>query len=253
MKILLSPAKSLNLEQSYPQIKTSLPILLNESKKLHPFLKKMNEKDIAAMMEISPKLAALNYERFQDLGTSSNIKRPAIYTFDGDVYDGLDFYSVKDTQFDFASQSIRILSGLYGILKPFDVMEPYRLEMGTSIQIGDFKNLYAFWGEQVTEALNQEIKKSKDTFVLNLASQEYFKVIQAKKLIAPLKSCDFLENKDGKFKSISFFAKKARGLMSRFILDHQISRWEDLRGFDYENYSYNTSLSNESKLIFTRG
>jgi cytoplasmic iron level regulating protein YaaA (DUF328/UPF0246 family) len=253
MKILLSPAKSLNLDASYPSIETSIPNLLKESKKMYPYLKQLNEQDIAEMMEISPKLASLNYERFQNLGKTTNLKRPAIYTFDGDVYDGIDFYSVKESQLELASQSIRILSGLYGILKPFDMIEPYRLEMGTTIQIGDFKNLYGFWGDQVTDALNQDLKKSKDTFALNLASQEYSKVVQAKKLAVPLKSCDFLENKDGKFKSISFFAKKARGLMTRFILDHQINRWEDLRGFDYENYSYNASLSHESKLIFTRG
>jgi cytoplasmic iron level regulating protein YaaA (DUF328/UPF0246 family) len=176
--------------------------------------------------------------------------RQAIFTFDGEVYTGFDAYSLDKKQYEFTEKTIRILSGLYGVLNPFDLIEPYRLEMGTKINIGKQKNLYSYWSEKVTKSINMDLNDS--SHLLNLASQEYFKVINLKEIIKPILQFDFLEEDRKELKNISFFSKKARGLMARYIIDHNVKKMEDIKDFDYERYSFHAKSSSENKMVFTR-
>ena len=203
-------------------------------------------------MNISPKISALNYERNQQwqLPFNSNNARQAIYAFSGDVYQGLDSYSIPKNKIDRLQDTVRIISGLYGILKPMDLIQPYRLEMGTKFQINKSKNLYEFWRSKVTSFLNVEMKQ--DEILVNLASQEYFKAIDTKVLKAKLIHIDFKEFKNGNYKTIAIFSKRARGLMTRFIVENNAQTVEDIKVFNLNRYRYDKNLSSENRLVFTR-
>ncbi len=252
MKIVISPAKSLNFEKELPTAQFTQPSLLKESKKVHAVLKQKTPAELSELMAISDKLADLNWQRNKVWKTPFNATnaRPAVYAFDGDVYAGLDAYSIPLDKLDVLQERLRILSGLYGVLKPLDLMQAYRLEMGTKLPIGESKNLYDFWKTTVTASLNRELKKG-ELFV-NLASNEYFSVIDTKTLKVPVITPDFKDYKDGKLKMISFFAKKARGMMVRYIIDTNAQTIDDLKGFNYEGYQFDANLSKGNNLVFTR-
>lgn len=238
MKALISPAKSLELDREIPTSNFSTPLFIEQAHKLNSSLAKLKKSEIGKLMSISDKLADLNYGRFQSFAPNHTTEnsRQAIFTFNGDVYDGIDAYSIDSSKFEYLQNTLRILSGLYGVLKPFDLMQAYRLEMGTKYQIDEANNLYEFWGNQITNALNDEI--SEGELVVNLASNEYFKAVNSKKLKGNLVSPVFKDYKNGKLKIISFYAKKARGSMYRFLLDHQIEDIDGLLNFDYDGYSF---------------
>jgi cytoplasmic iron level regulating protein YaaA (DUF328/UPF0246 family) len=252
MKIVISPAKSLNFEKVLPTTQFTQSGLLKESKKVHAVLKQKSLAELSDLMSISDKLADLNWQRNKAWKTPFNPtnSRPAVYAFDGEVYNGLDAYSIPMEKLDVLQERLRILSGLYGVLKPFDLIQAYRLEMGTKLPIGESKNLYDFWKKTVTASLNKELKKG-ELFV-NLASNEYFSVVDTKALKVPVITPDFKDYKDGKLKMISFFAKKARGMMVRYIIDTNVETIEDLKGFNYEGYQFDINLSNGNNLVFTR-
>jgi cytoplasmic iron level regulating protein YaaA (DUF328/UPF0246 family) len=253
MKIIISPAKSLNFEKDLPTSNFSLPVFLDDSKIINENLKKKNPSQLKELMKISDKIAELNWRRnveFNTPFTNSN-SRPSLFTFDGDVYNGIDAFSLDDSKINKAQSSLRILSGLYGILKPLDLMQAYRLEMGTKIKIEESKNLYEFWKKKVTDFLNEEL--SENEIFVNLASNEYSSVIDKKSLKVKMTSPIFKDFKNGKLKIISFYAKKARGLMTRYILDNDINSVNDLKGFDYAGYCYNEQESlNSNELVFVR-
>ena len=215
-------------------------------------LKKKSPKVLSKLMNISPKLGELNWQRNQDwhLPFSLENARQAVYAFNGEVYNGLDVYTLPKEKLEQLQNKLRILSGQYGILKPLDLMQPYRLEMGTKLKVGRKENLYKFWDKKVTEALNAEMEN--DEVFVNLASNEYFKVINPKLLKVPVITPVFKDYKGEKLKIISFFAKKARGLMVRYILDNNIETVEGLKGFNSEGYAFDSNLSNEKELVFTR-
>lgn len=252
MKIVISPAKSLNFEKELPTTQFTQPSLLKESKKVHAVLKQQSPAELSQLMSISDKLADLNWQRNKAWKTPFNPtnSRPAVYAFDGEVYNGLDVYSIPMDKLDLLQERLRILSGLYGVLKPLDLMQAYRLEMGTKLPIGESKNLYDFWKITVTASLNKELKKG-ELFV-NLASNEYFSVVDTKALKVPVITPDFKDYKDGKLKMISFFAKKARGMMVRYIIDTNAETIDDLKGFNYEGYQFDDNLSKGNNLVFTR-
>ena len=252
MKIVISPAKSLNFEKELPTTQFSQPSLLKNSKKVHAVLKQKTPAELSHLMAISDKLADLNWQRNKAWKTpfNSSNARPAVYAFDGDVYTGLDAYSIPMEKLDVLQERLRILSGLYGVLKPLDLMQAYRLEMGTKLPIGESNNLYDFWKSTVTACLNKELKKG-ELFV-NLASNEYFSVIDTKALKVPVITPDFKDYKDGKLKMISFFAKKARGMMVRYIIDTNAETIDDLKGFKYEGYQFDANLSKGNNFVFTR-
>ena len=252
MKLVISPAKSLNYESELPTGFSSESCFLSEAKQLNGLLKKKSAKALSELMHISPKLGALNYERNQNwsLPFSSENARQAIYAFDGDVYRGLDAYSISEEKLDILQDTVRIISGLYGLLKPLDLIQPYRLEMGTKFPVGKNKNLYEFWRKKITTALNDEMHE--DELLVNLASQEYFKAIDVKALKAPLIHVDFKEFKNGQFKTIAIFSKRARGLMTRHIVETNAKSIEDLKTFNAGRYAFDANLSTENKLVFTR-
>ncbi|WP_396141855.1 peroxide stress protein YaaA [Flavobacterium sp.] len=252
MKIVISPAKSLNLDKELPTSLFTEATFLKQAETIQKTLKKKKPKQLMELIDISEKLADLNWQRNQDwqLPFTANNARPAIYTFDGEVYTGLDAYSLPVDKVTVLQDKLRILSGLYGILKPLDLMQAYRLEMGTSIAIGSKKNLYEFWKKIITDQLNSELNK--DELFVNLASNEYFSAVDVKKLKVPVITPEFKDYKDGKLKIISFFAKKARGLMVRYIIDTNAESVDDLKGFNYEGYAFDANLSEGNKLVFTR-
>jgi hypothetical protein len=252
MKIVISPAKSLNFESQLPTKQFTEPQFLKEANTIQKTLKKQKPKQLMDLMSISEKLADLNWERNQVWETpfTPENARPAIFAFDGDVYTGLDAYTIPADKLDILQNKLRILSGLYGLLKPLDLMQAYRLEMGTSINIGTKKNLYEFWKKAITKTLNDELKK--DELFLNLASNEYFSAVDTKTLKVPVITPEFKDYKDGKLKMISFYAKKARGLMVSYIIDKNAETIEDLKGFNYEGYAFDANLSKVNTLVFTR-
>jgi cytoplasmic iron level regulating protein YaaA (DUF328/UPF0246 family) len=249
MLALISPSKTLDFETEKSFGKSSLPLFKDDTKKLVGELQKLSQKELSKLMNISEKLAELNYQRFKnfDSGFKKNTKQ-AIFAFKGDVYEGIDVESLKDKELKILGEKTAILSGLYGILKPFDVMQAYRLEMGTGFKNSKGANLYKFWDNKVTEAINKIESKT----IVNLASNEYFKVVDQKLLKAKLVNIDFKEFKNGKYSVIGIFAKRARGLMVRYIAQNNIDKYEDLRDFNLENYKYNRELSKENNLVFTR-
>ena len=252
MKIIISPAKSLDFETALPTQKHTLPKFLKDSRVIHKVIKQKKPNDLMELMSISDKLADLNWQRNKVWKTpfTPENARPALYAFAGEVYIGLDGYSIPEEKLDALQDKLRILSGLYGLLKPLDLMQAYRLEMGTQLPVGHHKNLYDFWKVKLTAALNKELKRG-ELFV-NLASNEYASAIDFKALKVPVITVDFLDSKDGKLKMISFFAKKARGLMVRYILDTNAETIEDLQGFDYDGYRFDSNLSKGNTLVFTR-
>jgi len=252
MKIVISPAKSLDFETPAPLKKYTSGVFLKEAEKLNEVLKKKSPKKLSELMSISPKLGELNWQRNQDWHlpfTLENAKQ-AVYAFKGDVYIGLDAYTLPEAKIQELQQKLRILSGQYGILKPLDLMQAYRLEMGTKLKVGKEDNLYQFWDKTITNSLNSEL--ADDELFINLASNEYFKVIQPKLLKVPVITPVFKDYKNGKLKIISFFAKKARGLMVRYIIDNSIETIEGLKGFNTDGYNFDSNLSTEKELIFTR-
>ena len=253
MKIVISPAKSLDFESALPTKLFSEYGFAKQSLAIDKVLKKKKPKQLMELMDISDKLADLNWQRNQERNvaeiTTENA-RPAIYAFSGDVYIGLDAYSLSEDKINVLQDKLRILSGLYGLLKPLDLMQPYRLEMGTKLPIGKNKNLYEFWKSTLTKELNAQL--SKDELFINLASNEYFEVVEVKKLKVPVITPEFKDYKDGKLKMISFFAKKARGMMVRYIIDTNAETIDDLKGFNYEGYAFDANLSKGNKLVFTR-
>ena len=252
MKLVISPAKSLNFESKLPTTKTTESCFLAESERLNRLLKKKSARSLSKLMKISPALGQLNYERNQEwhLPFTKDNARQAIYAFNGDVYRGLDAYTIPKEKLDRVQNTVRIISGLYGILKPMDLMQPYRLEMGTKFPVGKNKNLYEFWKKKVTQALNDELED--DELFLNLASNEYFKAIDAKALKVPVITPVFKEFKNGQYKTIAIFAKLARGLMTRYIIDTNAKTIDDIKGFNYEGYGFDANLSTETELVFTR-
>jgi cytoplasmic iron level regulating protein YaaA (DUF328/UPF0246 family) len=231
-----------------------LPEFVTESAKLIADLKKLAPQDVAKLMGLSDQLAVLNVGRYRDWSkkfTEANSK-PAIYAFDGDVYDGFDVKTLNAKALEFAQGHIRILSGLYGALRPLDLMQAYRLEMGTSLKNARGKDLYAFWGGRVTDSLKKVLEKDKKPVLLNLASEEYFKVLQPKELGCPVIAPVFQDAKDGKYKIISFYAKRARGLMARYVVENRISDPADLKGFNLDGYRYYAADSKVDKPVFRR-
>ena len=252
MKLVLSPAKSLDFESKLPTTKTTEGLFLTEAERLNKLLKKKSAKSISKLMHISDNLGQLNYERNQnwELPFTKDNSRQAMYAFNGDVYRGLDAYSIDIKKLDKVKDTVRIISGLYGVLKPLDLIQPYRLEMGTKMAVGKNKNLYEFWKKKVTQALNDELLD--DELFLNLASNEYFKAIDTKTLKVPVINVTFKEFKNGQYKTIAIFAKLARGLMTRYIIDTDAKTIADIKGFNYDNYGFSEELSSENELVFTR-
>ena len=253
MKIVISPAKTLDYESKLPTTRGTQPIFLETTAKVNRKLVKMSRRDISELMNISPKLAELNHSRYQDFQSEHTKRnsRPAIYAFAGDVFVGFDAYTLSIEKLDRLQDSLRVLSGFYGILRPLDLIQPYRLEMGTDLSIGRNKNLYELWQEKVTDYLNQESEK--DEVLVNLASKEYFKVIENRKLKVPVVTPVFKDYKNGKLKIISFYAKKARGAMARFIIETAAENKEDIKAFDLDGYRYSPEESDkEGLLVFTR-
>lgn len=253
MIVLLSPAKTLNTEPSSVE-RYSQPQFIKESETLVTILKEKSAADLKKLMKISDKIADLNVVRYKSFSTPFELDnaKQAIFAFRGDVYTGLHADSFDNDDLEFAQQHIRILSGLYGILKPLDLMQPYRLEMGTKLANSVGKNLYEFWDEKITKEINSELKKSKSKLIVNLASNEYFHSVKLNLLEGDLLNVNFKELRDGKYKIISFSAKKARGMMSHYIVKNRIETAETLKGFDIDNYVYNEELSDEKNYIFTR-
>jgi cytoplasmic iron level regulating protein YaaA (DUF328/UPF0246 family) len=253
MKILISPAKSLDFESKIPTNDSSKIPFLEQTKVLSQKMDLKSKDDLKKLMNISDQLAELNYQRFQDFSfpfTKENA-RQAVYSFSGDVYKGLDVYTLPEEHIDSMQNSLRILSGLYGLIKPLDLIQPYRLEMGTSLKVNSSNNLYEFWGSSITDYLNQEM--GKEEILVNLASKEYFKAVQSKKLKATLVTPIFKDYKNGKLKIISFFAKKARGQMARYILDNGIETLNELKGFDIDGYGFSAEYTlNENEPVFVR-
>tara|TARA_B100001769_G_scaffold70727_1_gene52843 strand:- start:330 stop:1094 length:765 start_codon:yes stop_codon:yes gene_type:complete len=254
MKILISPAKSLDFESNLPTKIITKPYFVNEANNINSILKKKSPQDIQKLMTISEKLAELNWERNQKFSAQEidkQINRAAIYAFNGDVYSGLDPYTLPEEKIDKMQSQIRILSGLYGVLRPLDQIQAYRLEMGTKISIGSNNNLYSFWKNKVTNQLKSELEERE--LILNLASKEYFSVIDTSLLSNTIISPEFKDFKNGKLKIISFYAKKARGLMARYLIDEDIFDLEGIRLFSSEGYRYSEEESkNETSPVFIR-
>ncbi len=252
MKLVLSPAKSLDYDSKLPTSLHTEACFLGESERLNKLLKKKSARSLSKLMSISPNLGELNYQRNQEWSLPFNQKnaRPAVYAFSGDVYRGLDVYGIPEKKLNKLQETVRIISGLYGLLKPLDLMQPYRLEMGTKFPVGKNKNLYEFWRKKVTQALNEELED--DELFLNLASNEYFKAIDVKALKVPVVTANFKDYKNGEYKTIMTFAKLARGYMTRYIIDTNVSTINDVKGFNYEGYGFSEELSNGNELVFTR-
>lgn len=253
MKIVISPAKSLDYESELPTAEYTLPSFLKDAEKLNKLLARKKPKDLSQLMSISDNLAQLNWERNQNFETpfTPNNARPAIYAFNGDVYQGLDAYTLAPDKLKRLQQTLRILSGQYGILKPLDLIQPYRLEMGTALKIGRKKNLYEYWGSVLTDHLNKEMEG--DELLINLASNEYYMVLQPKKINSTIITPIFKDWKNDKLKIISFYAKKARGSMVRYILDADAKSLEDLKGFHLDGYEFSQEHTlKENEPVFIR-
>lgn len=252
MKLVLSPAKSLDFETPLPIKQHTEAQFLSQSERLNKLLKKKSARSLSKLMSISDALGQLNYERNQSwqLPFTTDNSRPAIYAFSGDVYRGFDAYTIPKDKIEKLQSTVRILSGLYGLLKPTDLIQPYRLEMGTKMAVGVKKNLYEFWKKDITKALNKELED--DELFLNLASNEYFKAIDTKALKVPVVNVTFKDLKNGEYKTIMTFAKLARGYMARYIIDTNADSIDDIKGFNYEGYNFSEPMSTETDLVFIR-
>ena len=254
MLILISPAKTLDYQSPLATERYTQPALLAHSQQLIKTARTLSAPQIKKLMGISDKLADLNATRFHDWQpdfTPENA-RQALLAFKGDVYTGLQAETFSDADFDFAQQHLRMLSGLYGVLRPLDLMQPYRLEMGIRFENERGKDLYQFWGDIITDTLNEALTEQGDEIVVNLASDEYFRAVKPKKLNARIIKPVFLDEKNGTFKVISFYAKKARGLMSRYIIEQRLTKPEQLTGFDREGYFFDEAASTPDELVFKR-
>lgn len=254
MLMVISPAKTLDYTTPLATHRYTQPALLEKSQQLINIARDLSPAQIASLMSISDKLALLNAQRFNDWQpafTPENA-RQAILAFKGDVYTGLEAERFSEADFDFAQQHLRMLSGLYGVLRPLDLMQPYRLEMGIKLANPAGKDLYSFWGETLTQALNEALATQGDDVLINLASDEYFKAVQSKKLNGQLIKPVFLDEKNGKFKVISFYAKKARGLMCRYIIENRLQAAEQLKAFNLEGYFFDEESSRGNELVFKR-
>jgi len=254
MLIVVSPAKTLDYETPAKTKTFTLPDYLDDSAELIHRMREFSALDISELMHVSSKIAELNFDRFEAWNkkfTEKNAKQ-AVLAFKGDVYTGLDAESFSAKDFKFAQSHLRILSGLYGMLRPLDLMQAYRLEMGTRLSNERGKNLYEFWGSEVTDGLNAQLKKIKSKHLINLASNEYFKVVKPKELNGEIITPAFKELKNGDYKMIGIYAKKARGLLSRYIIQNQLSDIEDIKSFDVDGYSFNKKLSKDNNWVFTR-
>lgn len=253
MLLLISPAKTLDFSSSKLK-EHSTPRLLDQSEILVGNLKKKSKNSLKKLMNVSDNIAMLNVERYQTYNTPFTLKnaKQSILAFKGDVYTGMDTDSFDQGDYAFAQNHIRILSGLYGLLKPLDLMQPYRLEMGTKLRNKRGKNLYDFWKGRITDLINSDAKDSGSKTVINLASQEYFKSVKTQKLESALINVSFKELRNDNYKVVSFSAKRARGMMCHFATKHKITEPTDLKGFDYANYVFNEKLSKEGEWVFTR-
>lgn len=254
MLILISPAKTLDYQSPLATSRYTQPELLEYSQQLIGIARQLSAPQIGKLMSISDKLADLNATRFHDWHPDFTPKsaRQAILAFKGDVYTGLQAETLSEADFDFAQQHLRMLSGLYGVLRPLDLMQPYRLEMGIKLENAKGKDLYQFWGDVITNTLNQALQAQGDDIVINLASDEYFRSVKTKQLQGTLIKPVFLDEKNGQFKVISFYAKKARGLMSRYIIENRLSHPEQLTRFDSEGYFYDADASGAGEIVFKR-
>jgi hypothetical protein len=254
MLILLSPAKNLSLDGAPSGLAATKPDFLKEARELAAAARALTPARLGKLMDISAKLAALNHERFQAFrgDGKSNAQKPAALTFNGDVYLGLDARTMSAADFAFAQDHVRILSGLYGLLRPLDAIEPYRLEMGADLKNPRGRTLYDFWGDAIAKAVNKTVAAHDDKTIVNLASQEYFSAVAAEALTFPVVTASFKEEKDGKLRSLQFFAKRARGLMTRWAIDNRAARAEDLKDFSVDGYKFRPKESTERDWLFTR-
>jgi cytoplasmic iron level regulating protein YaaA (DUF328/UPF0246 family) len=251
MIAIISPAKSLNFESNAPTDTSTSPLFLKEADYLAGKLGKLNSSKLGALLDISPKLAHLNAERYASWKTATS--KQAIFAYDGDVYDGMEAKTFSSQEIKFAQNHLRIISGLYGLLNPLDLIKPYRIDMGTSFATPKGENLYKYWSDKITDQLNINLKKSGSDVLINLASQEYFAAVNTKKLKTRIITPSFKDRSNDKYAMISFFAKKARGMMSRFIIQNAITDPEMLVGFDSGGYNFNHELSKGDNWVFTRG
>ena len=254
MLFLLSPAKSLDYDTPLNGQPHTAPLFVKESKTLIDVLRTQSPQQIAELMSLSDKLSALNVARYQAWSSRASVKnaRQAALAFDGDVYGGLDARSMGNEDLAWAQEHVCILSGLYGVLRPLDLMQPYRLEMGTQLPNPVGHNLYAFWGSQIADYLNTRLRKDASPVVINLASNEYFKAVDTKALKAQVVDCVFQEYKAGQYNIVSFFAKRARGLMARYATVNQLTHIDQLKAFDSEGYAFDAKASTALKLVFRR-
>jgi len=254
MLAVISPAKKLDFETPAKALPVHQCQLLDDAKELSKRCKELTPTDIASLMKLSDKLAGLNAARFGEWQTPFTLDnaKQALFSFKGDVYVGLDAETLSPDDLMFAQDHLRILSGLYGLLRPLDLMQAYRLEMGTKLDNQRGKNLYEFWGDKITDCLNETLKQNNSQVLVNLASTEYFKAVKAKNINAQIITPVFKDYKNGQYKIISFYAKKARGLMVRYMIDKRVESPEQLTAFDYDGYAYDESQSSNTTLVFTR-
>ncbi|BBM81949.1 peroxide stress protein YaaA [Candidatus Uabimicrobium amorphum] len=254
MLYVISPSKTLDFETPVKIKKHSQILFADDAQKLVNKLQKLSQKKLGEFMNISTKLAELNYERYQDWEPQFTVKnaRQAMYAFKGDVYAGLNAQDFSGHDANFAQKHLRILSGLYGVLRPLDLIRPYRLEMGRELKVGRSKNLYNFWQKKIAEVLKDDLQELKGKTLVNLASNEYFSAVDTKKLDCEIITPVFKDLKNGKYKMISFFAKKARGLMAHYAIKNRIKNIEDLKSFDSEGYYFSPQMSDKKQLVFLR-
>ena len=254
MIILLSPAKSLDTQTPAPAVESTQPVYMKEAKSLARELKEFNANELSSLMRMSAKLGELNQDRFKHWGTAGNMEhsRPALLMFVGDVYQGLQASSFSKADIRFAQNHLRILSGLYGVLKPLDLIQPYRLEMGTQLPTSRGSSLYEFWGDKLTHTLNQDLYGQKSPIVVNLASNEYFNAVDSKSLNARVLTPVFKDFSNGQYRFLSFYAKQARGMMAAYLIKNRVRTIKDIKKFDAGGYKYNTEESDDSRLVFLR-
>lgn len=254
MLFLLSPAKSLDFDPPAADVPHSKPLFLPQAQELINILQQKSPQEIASLMSLSDSLAGLNVARYQAWSPKSKAKdaKQAVLAFNGDVYDGLDAKTLRTEDLAWAQDHVCILSGLYGVLRPLDDMQPYRLEMGTKLPNGHGKDLYQFWGTRISDYLNTRLQRDTTPVIVNLASQEYFKAVDKKALKARVIDCVFEDFKDGQYKIISFYAKRARGLMARFAATRRLSLPAQLKSFDLAGYAFEASQSSAERLVFRR-
>lgn len=254
MLALISPAKTLDYETVLPTDIHTLPRLLDQSQQLIDLSRKLSASEIAKLMTVSEKIANLNVERFRDWNADFSFAnaRQSIFAFKGDVYTGLDAYSLSEDDLKFAQNHLRSLSGLYGLLRPLDLMMPYRLEMGIRLKNDRGTNLYDFWQDRITDLINEDLTQSDSKILVNIASDEYYKSVKEAKIKAEIIKPVFLDQKNGQYKVISFYAKKARGLMARYIIENQLKTIEDLKSFNTDGYYFDAESSLKGELVFKR-